>query len=339
MNQKEIRPYHIAKITLFVLSIAIISVILIKQFFLPTWFKNVPVFAILFLSTYAAWQLFNILSAKLRFNLILNEIVGFGVILAGTVMGTFIINWLNISHFGAGDIKDTLIIAFLFNAVRSIIHLNYVRANALIQQKETEIAIAKQASTKAQLEALSSQINPHFLYNTLNAISGLALVDGKKTMHMTVALSKLLRYNLDNADRNLATVGEELEVTKTYLEIEKIRFEDGLNYKIEISEESMPFLIPRFLLQPLVENSIRHAFLHSENGIFIKIIVSLTDGNIAISIHDNGNPFPETIIHRYGMKNVNDRLQLLFPEKYDIQISNRPQKEITVILKEVKKNG
>ena len=101
----------------------------------------------------------------------------------------------------------------------------------------------------------------------------------------------------------------------------------------------MPFLIPRFLLQPLVENSIRHAFLHSENGIFIKIIVSLTDGNIAISIHDNGNPFPETIIHRYGMKNVNDRLQLLFPEKYDIQISNRPQKEITVILKEVKKNG
>jgi sensor histidine kinase YesM len=258
--------------------------------------------------------------------------VGFAVILMGTFVGTFIINWLRISHFGKGDVKDTLLIAFLLNAARSIIHLNFVRANALVQQKEAEIAIAKAASTKAQLEALSSQINPHFLFNSLNAIAGLALVDGKKTMRMTVALSKLLRYNLDNAARNLATVGEEMEVIKTYLEIEKIRFGDGLNYIMDVSEESTPFLIPRFLLQPLVENSIKHAFYHSEHPIFIKIIISVTDGNLVIAIHDNGNPFPETIVPGHGMKNVSYRLQLLFPDKYEMQISNLPEKEITVRL-------
>jgi hypothetical protein len=332
MNQIAIRPYNTAKITLLLLSVAIISLILTKQFFLPIWFKNVPVFVILFLSAYTAWQLSNTLSAKLRLNLIVKEISGFAVILAGTFMGTFIINWLNISHFGAGDIKDTLLIAFLFNAVRSIIHLNFVRAKALVQQKETEIAIAKAASTKAQLESLSSQINPHFLYNSLNAIAGLALVDGGKTMRMTVALSKLLRYNLDHAARNLATVREEIEVIKTYLEIEKIRFGDGLNYIMDVSEESTPFLIPRFLLQPLVENSIKHAFHHSEHPICIKIIISVTNGNLIIAIHDNGNPFPETIVPGHGMKNVSDRLQLLFPDKYDMQISNLPQKAITVRL-------
>ncbi len=336
-NIKKLHPNYWAKINL-TLIVAIASYFIVKQLFNPAPLKNIPVFAILILFAYNFYYICKAVSQKLHLSLIWTEVMGFISILAGTLVGAYLINITGIATFGTSDIKDTLLFAFVFNTGRTLISYNNLKNLALIKQKEAEYAILKEANTQSQLEVLYAKINPHFLYNALNSIAGLAMQDGKKTRDMTVALSKLLRYSLNYAESNFATLEAEVEIIKTYLEIEKIRFEEKLTYTICITEESKSILVPRFLFQPLVENSIKHSFLESENSIFIKMNASVVEGNLVITIHDNGKSFPERIHPGYGLKNVTDKLQLLFPAKHELLISNTPQKEITIIIKDVNNN-
>lgn len=200
------------------------------------------------------------------------------------------------------------------------------------KEKELETIKMKEQLTKAQLEALHAKVNPHFLYNALNSIAGLALTDGTKTRQMAISLSKFFKYSINQEQNNLVTLKEELAMVETYLDIEKIRFEDRLNFEIVIQPGLEQFKIPRFILQPLVENSVKHGLKGTRHELFIQIQAQFKGNKLALSIQDNGLPFATNMEPGHGLKSVYDKLDLLFPDKYDVALFNEPVKQVKILI-------
>src|SRR5207253_9320529 len=132
-----------------------------------------------------------------------------------------------------------------------------------------------------------------FLYNALNSIADLSITDGKKARKMTIALADLFRFSINYTNNNYSTVKDEVEMAEAYLQIEKIRFEDKLNYSIEVDEELNYYLLPRFILQPIVENAVKHGL--KATGRLIRIILEIKsdDNGFLIIVADTGPQFPE----------------------------------------------
>ena len=213
---------------------------------------------------------------------------------------------------------------------------NYYRYHNKLkmQEKELQISRLKQELSQSQLDALSSKINPHFLYNALNSIAGLATTDGSKTRSMAIALSKLFRYNINREESNYVSVKNELEMVLTYLEIEKIRFGERLSYKCNVPEELNEVLIPRHLLQPLVENAVKHG----GNLALLEISITLTmdEKGIVLRVADNGKPFDQHFSPGYGLKSLYDKLDLLTSGHYEIAFENNPKQVMIVIGNDIK---
>jgi len=205
-------------------------------------------------------------------------------------------------------------------------------------EKELELIRLRELKAKAELDALHSKVNPHFLYNALNSIADLSITDGKKARKMTVALADLFRYSINYSDNNFSTIKEEIEMTEVYLQIEKIRFEDKLNYTVNVEEELMHYLVPRFILQPLVENAVKHGLKATGQMTEIQLEVKKEKDSIVMSIADNGPLFPDELNPGYGVKSVYDKLDLLFPDNYEIHFSNTPRKQVSIHLKKMIKN-
>lgn len=201
------------------------------------------------------------------------------------------------------------------------------------KQRKIKETLLEKELIHAQLEALHAKINPHFLYNSLNTIAGLALVDGEKTRQMALALSRFFRYNITKEQTNLTTVTEEIEMINTYLGIEKIRFGNQLDYKIECDAECEKDLMPRMLLQPLVENSIKHGWSEKLNSILIQINIKKEGDQLSISIKDSGIPFNPEFIPGYGLQSTYDKLELLFPNRHDLSIISHPEKEVRIMIR------
>jgi Putative regulator of cell autolysis len=185
-----------------------------------------------------------------------------------------------------------------------------------------------------RFESLQAKVNPHFLYNSLNSIAGLATVDPEKTRQMALALSRFFRYSMNREQQMLITIKEEAEIIKTYLEIEKIRFGDTLNYSIQLPPEINFYKIPHMLLQPPVENSILHGRKNAGDSLNINISFSVNNQILNISIKDNGTPFPTDFIPGYGIKSIYDKLDLLFPGKYEVEIKHSDPKEFSIHIRQ-----
>jgi sensor histidine kinase YesM len=178
-----------------------------------------------------------------------------------------------------------------------------------IRQREK---LEGQAST-AQLAMLRYQLNPHFLFNTLNSISTLVLLkQTERANAMLARLSSFLRYTLANEPTAKVTLAQEVETLKLYLEIEKMRFEDRLRPHFRIEPETIGARLPSLLLQPLIENAIKYAVTPAENGADIWITASPEGQAVRIEVADNGNnegaeiaASPSTGV---GLANIRDRL-------------------------------
>ena len=205
-------------------------------------------------------------------------------------------------------------------------------------EKELELSKLRELKAKAELEALHSKVNPHFLYNALNSIADLSITDGSKARKMTVALADLFRYSINYSNNNFSTVKDEVEMAEVYLQIEKIRFEDQLNYKVKVNPELNHYLVPRFVLQPLVENAVKHGLKATGRMTEIELEVREDNGVLILSIADSGPVFPDELNAGYGVKSVYDKLDLLFPEHYEIHFSNEPRKKVSVHLQKMIKN-
>lgn len=207
---------------------------------------------------------------------------------------------------------------------------NQRKIDQLLQEKELEISKQKELTTKAELLALQSRINPHFLYNALNSIASLTSIDAHKAEQMSVDLAKLFRYNLNKAEDLMTTIESELEMVKLYLDIEKQRFGDRLDYQVDVPNELMSFQIPIFLLQPLVENAIKHGVSEiTEQGV-IKIKIEKNDHQLFIRVFDNGPLFTDELIFGYGLQNIFDKLTLVYKDNYTIRFVNENEKYIEI---------
>jgi len=235
-------------------------------------------------------------------------------------------------------ITYTFLVSLLFSGIVSAVYLNFSYANLAAKrlrfERELEISRLNELKTKAELDALQAKINPHFLYNTLNSIAELSLHQGGKARQMTIALADLFRYSLNKKNETVIAIEDEVEMVDNYLMIEKIRFEDKLDISIDVDEAVKHIKVPKFILQPLVENAVKHGLREPDQKGIIKIAIKGGAEKIDITIYDNGSPFPEDIQIGYGLKSVMDKLALFYPDKHTIYFENEPLKQVTISITE-----
>lgn len=183
---------------------------------------------------------------------------------------------------------------------------------------------------KLELDALQSQINPHFLYNTLDAIAWMAKIKKQPEIEVLVInLAKFFRLSLHKGDKYVS-IADEVEIVEHFLEIEKIRFPDSLTYSCDIPEELREYRVLKLVLQPIVENCIKHGFADHEGAGHIHISARVDGDDIILSVEDNGcgfnvsdNFFEQSNDGKpggYGLKNVNKRVMLEYGKSYGMSI-------------------
>ncbi len=207
-----------------------------------------------------------------------------------------------------------------------------------INQHDVEMAKLQELITKAELQAINARINPHFLYNSLNSIATLVHTDPDKTEKMTIGLSDFLRYAINRQGADMVSLAEELEITGKYLEIEKVRFGERLNYCIDTSPEADRIIVPRFVLQPIVENAVKHGISPIKEGGMIRIQCLIEAKKLSICVYDNGPGFAENIMSGYGLTSLNDKLSLIYGQTPELFWVNGDQKHICVKIP-LNKNG
>lgn len=196
---------------------------------------------------------------------------------------------------------------------------------------------AKQLIIKeTQFKALQAQINPHFLYNTLESINWLAKINGQKQIsEMVEALGHLLRSSI-SLKETLITVGEELQIVENYMTIQKFRFEDRLNFSIDVDERLHGCVIPKLTLQPLVENAIHYALEQMLEPCRIRIYALETADGLSLVVEDNGPGIEEGMLEKVrsgqvrtrgqgiGLTNIEERIVITFGEAYGIRLESGP---------------
>ena len=227
------------------------------------------------------------------------------------------------------DISGTLKI--FFDTAEKITDKNRYLMIGLSHLISTQMEISKVENLisllkYSELKALQSQINPHFLFNVLNTMTSLIRTNPEKAREVTIDLSNYLRYNLDNNVKSVELI-KELNQVNTYIKIEKVRFGDKLNILYDVDESLYNFQIPSLIIQPLVENSIKHGILKKRDNGCVKIIIKKIGKDIEVIIEDDGIGIEQTIIdnldkqikENIGLKNVHQRLKLLYGEGLNIK--------------------
>src|SRR5579863_6117412 len=187
----------------------------------------------------------------------------------------------------------------------------------------------QQLLLKARMDALSSQINPHFLFNTLNTVTALIRIDPDTARGVVLKLSNILRRLLRKHE-TFITLREELSFIDDYLDIEVARFgEDNLDIVKEIGEDTLETFIPSMLLQPIVENSLKHGLAPKLEGGRILLRTKSNKGRLIIEIADNGvgiseEKMPHVYVEGIGLSNVRERLHVLYGTDFQLQIESRP---------------
>lgn len=201
-----------------------------------------------------------------------------------------------------------------------------------ISDQEYQLLNLEKLKTRAELDALQARINPHFLYNALNSIASLVHEDPDKAEEMTLLLSKLFRYTTGRKNQDyFDTIENELEMVQTYLQVEKVRFGDRLQFEVEVADPALKHLhVPKFILQPIVENAIKHGIARrADQG---KIVVKIYEENgwLHLCVHDNGPLFAETMGAGYGIRSIQDKMKLLYGNDAKLELRNEPAKSVHI---------
>jgi len=205
----------------------------------------------------------------------------------------------------------------------------WLLAYHLYQYEQREIRIAKEnarlaiITREAQLNNLSAQLNPHFLFNSLNNIKALVIENPESARRGIDLLSDILRTSLYSGDMMLTSVNNEIELVKDYLELEKLRFEERLQFAIKVDDELLKISILRLSIQTLVENAIKHGISKQKDGGLVSIQVEKFPEHICISVQNPGHLDIDESASGVGLKNLQERLELQYKGKATFTITGR----------------
>lgn len=189
------------------------------------------------------------------------------------------------------------------------------------EREKTTLELEKRLS-EARLQALQMQLNPHFLFNAMHSISTLMHRDVDAADSMLARLSELLRLTLKSDSSQTIPLSQELEILERYLDIERIRFGDRLTIEMDIAADTLSKKVPALILQPVVENSLRHGIApHAKHG-RVQIKSEIVEDALELSVLDNGGGLTEPIKEGIGISNVRNRLSELYGTKQSLTVSN-----------------
>jgi two-component system, LytTR family, sensor kinase len=232
--------------------------------------------------------------------------------------GPFMVDWpLKIY----GQLLPSLILYAFILAI-----INVLDSRQRLATQQTESARLNEQLSKAQLHALRRQIEPHFLFNTLNAIAGQVREHrNDAAVNMIVALSDFLRRVVRDFNDPQVRLGQEMEFLERYLEIQKARFAGRLNVSIDVPAELLDAPVPSLILQPLVENAIKHGIAKRVHGGVLKVVASSCDGNLALSVYNDGPPLDTGTDHMgsgIGLSNLRSRLRVLYGADFALTLKD-----------------
>jgi len=192
------------------------------------------------------------------------------------------------------------------------------------RERERRALQLESSLARAQVEALKMQLHPHFLFNTLNTIAGLMREDVEAADRMLAKLAELLRRTFETADIQELPLARELEFLDDYLSIQQARFGQRLQLSIEVQELTRTVLVPTLILQPLVENAIRHGIAVRPGPGGVGIQSECRGDRLVINVTNDGLPLPLTIREGFGIRNIRSRLQALYGEDASFQLHPHP---------------
>jgi two-component system LytT family sensor kinase len=202
------------------------------------------------------------------------------------------------------------------------------------QERAVRTSDLERGLAEARLMALQMQLNPHFLFNALNSIATLIHRDPKSADRMLVRLAELLRMSLDKTSSQEIPLRTELSLLERYLDIERIRFGERLNFVIELPADLQEALVPTLLLQPLVENALRHGLSRVARAGQVSIGARRLDDRLRLEVSDNGGGLPVDRPQQdgIGLSNTRARLQHLYGERHQLRLEARPEGGVSVIV-------
>lgn len=227
-----------------------------------------------------------------------------------------------------------LLFLMLYGFVLAVSYVLKSRERLAFQQ--TEAARLNEQLSKSELDALRRQIEPHFLFNTLNAIAG--LVREKRNdaaVSMIAGLSDFLRRTLEDSGRQQVPLGEEMEFLQKYLDIQKVRFGDRLQLRVDLPRELLHAQVPSLILQLIVENAVKHGIAKRAQGGVIQIGASRANGSVRLKVYNDGPRLPpdwERTNSGIGIANLRTRLRTLYGDAFELNMQNREPHGVEVIV-------
>lgn len=227
-----------------------------------------------------------------------------------------------------GYVFNVFVIMSLWTAI--YMGVVFSRKNRKDEIEKLELRTALQ---EAELAILKNQVNPHFLFNALNNIRSLILSDPDRARTMVTHISELLRYSIQFNAAEKVSLRQELDIVRDYLQLESIQFNDRLSYEFEIEEEALNVKIPPMAIQLLVENAIKHGISQLATGGNIDIRANLTEGHLKIQVSNEGQLKKTSKREGIGLKNLIERLQILFGQFAELKVENSNPETVTATLK------
>ncbi len=251
----------------------------------------------------------------------------------GLEVGSFIINTFIYHDFILVDpgSRNIMYIALYFVTlfIAGMLMFYSILENRL-KRKEAEYERLQKLHVQTKLAMLQSKINPHFLFNTLNTLLSLIYTSPKDAEKCILNLSEIYRRTFQLNEKEYITIDEELQLIKKYLEIEKIRMGDKLNFTIDIQDELKKEKIPAFLIEPIVENAVVHGIAKSKKGGDIAVKIKKMNENICILVENTGASFKDTSRLGFGLYSISERLKLIYGDRAKLFIDNFSE-HITII--------
>ena len=335
MNRKK--AYWISQISGWSV-FAIVNIIVSASFDYFSWERTIELLYLCFCGILMTHFFRDIVKKNGWLNLPLKRIVP-RILIASVIMGTMLFFLYSVIGIGVGTsqlihFKVAFMLADIFRLSSTILlwTLIYFAVHYFenYRQAQIESLIWEAAVKDFELKTLKSQLNPHFMFNALNSIRALIGVDPKIAQTAVTKLSNILRYSLTMERIETVPLDKEMQTVSDYLELETIRFEERLKYKIDLAPESLKVEIPPMMIQTLVENGIKHGISKRTEGGEIDIKSEVQDSLLTIKIKNNGQISSEALQKSkgFGISNTKHRLLLLYGEQASFSIINKTENEV-----------